>query len=109
MRLRSSVAVAVAQAGSCTSDSSPSLGTSICCRYSPKKQKQKKPKKTKKTKPKQQQQQQQQQQQDNKPPQNNEERTNLFSLIIIFFTSLLNSVKHLANTRKQNLFLAGSH
>ena len=31
------VAVAVAVAGSCSSDSTPSLGTSICCKFSPKK------------------------------------------------------------------------
>ena len=37
--LRSHVAVAVAQAGSCSSNSTPSLGTSICCRYDHKKQK----------------------------------------------------------------------
>ena len=33
----SGVAVTVAQASSYSSDSSPSLGTSICCRYNPKK------------------------------------------------------------------------
>ena len=40
-QLRSHVAVAVAvvQADRCSSDSTPSLGTSICCRCSPKKQK----------------------------------------------------------------------
>ena len=43
-RLRPSVAVAVVQAGSCTSDSTPSLGTSMCCRCHPKKQKRKKEK-----------------------------------------------------------------
>ena len=37
-QLGSHVAVAVVQAGSCSSDSTPGLGTSICCRYSPKKQ-----------------------------------------------------------------------
>ena len=36
----SCVAVAVAQAGSCSSDSNPSLGTPTCCKCSPKKQKQ---------------------------------------------------------------------
>ena len=35
-RLRSGIALAVAQAGSCSSDSTPSLGTYICCRCSPK-------------------------------------------------------------------------
>ena len=43
--LTSAVAVAVAQAGSCSSDSTPSLGTSICCGWGPKKTK-----KNKKTK-----------------------------------------------------------
>ena len=42
MQFRSGVAVAVIQAGSCSSDSPPSLGTSICQGYSPKKQKKKK-------------------------------------------------------------------
>ena len=42
--LGSGVAVPVVQAGSCTSDSTPSLGISICCGFSPKKQK--KPKQT---------------------------------------------------------------
>ena len=37
--LRSCVAVSLAQAGSCNSDSTPSLGTSICYGYSPKKRK----------------------------------------------------------------------
>ena len=37
MSLRSSVAMAMAQAGSCSSNSTPSLGTSICCRRGPKK------------------------------------------------------------------------
>ena len=36
-RLRSSTAVAVVQADSYSSDSNPSMGTSMCCRYSPKK------------------------------------------------------------------------
>ena len=36
------MAVAVAQAGGYSSNLSPSLGTSICCRYHPKKQKRKK-------------------------------------------------------------------
>ena len=38
-RLRSHVAVAVVQAGSCSSNLSPSLGTSICHEYGPKKTK----------------------------------------------------------------------
>ena len=37
MWLRSGVAVAVVKAGSCSSNSTPSPGTSICQRYSPKK------------------------------------------------------------------------
>ena len=37
--LQTRVAVAVVQAGSSSSDSTPSLGTSICCRCSPKKEK----------------------------------------------------------------------
>ena len=37
MWLRSRIVVAVAWAGSCSSDSTPSLGTSICCRRGPKK------------------------------------------------------------------------
>ena len=41
MQLRSWVAVAVVQAGSCSSRSTPSLGTSICGRYGPKKKKKK--------------------------------------------------------------------
>ena len=43
-QLRSHVAVAeaVAVASSYSSDATPGLGTSICCRYSPKKQKEKK-------------------------------------------------------------------
>ena len=36
MRLRSCVAVAVVGASSCSSDSTPSLGTSICCGHGPK-------------------------------------------------------------------------
>ena len=40
-QLRSHVAVAVAQAGSCSSVSTPSLGTFICCRCCPKKTKKK--------------------------------------------------------------------
>ena len=51
MSLRSHVAVAVAVASSCSSDLTPSLGTSTCCTYSPKKPKKKK-KTTKKTKKK---------------------------------------------------------
>ena len=43
MQLGSRIAVAVA--GSCRSDLTPSLGTSMCCRYGPKKQKKKKEKK----------------------------------------------------------------
>ena len=39
MQLRSSIPVAVAYAGSCSSDWTPSLGTSICWDYSPKRQK----------------------------------------------------------------------
>ena len=42
MWLGSCVAVAVAQGSSCSSDSTPSLGTSICCRCGPKKTKEKK-------------------------------------------------------------------
>ena len=40
-KLRSHVAVAVAQAGNCSSNSTPSLGTSICHRCGPKKAKNK--------------------------------------------------------------------
>ena len=36
MRLGSGIAVAVVWAGGCSSDLTPSLGTSICCRYGPK-------------------------------------------------------------------------
>ena len=43
--LRSGIAVAVAQAGSCNSNLAPSLGISIWCRCGPKKQKKKKKKK----------------------------------------------------------------
>ena len=39
---RSGVTVAVAVSSSCSSDSTPSLGTSICCGFSPKKEKKKK-------------------------------------------------------------------
>ena len=42
MWLGSGIAVAVAQAGSCISNSVPRLGTSICCRCGPKKEKKKK-------------------------------------------------------------------
>ena len=42
MWLRSGVAVAVASPGSCSSDLTPSLGTSIRCRCSPKQMKEKK-------------------------------------------------------------------
>ena len=45
MWLGSHVTVAVVQAGNCGSDSVPSLGTSICCRCSPKKTKDQKKKK----------------------------------------------------------------
>ena len=38
-RLGSRIAVAVVLAGSCSSDSASSLGTSICCRYGKKKKK----------------------------------------------------------------------
>ena len=41
MRLGSCIAVAVVYAGSCSSDSIPSLGTSTCCTCGPKKQKKK--------------------------------------------------------------------
>ena len=47
-QLRCCIAVAVAQAGSCNSDSTPSLGTSICHGCSPKRQKKKRKKKSKK-------------------------------------------------------------
>ena len=40
-QLGSGVAAAVAQTGGCSSSSTPNLGTSICCRCSPKKQKKK--------------------------------------------------------------------
>ena len=54
MRFRSGIAVALAWAGSYGSDLTPSLGTSICHRYDPKKPKkqQKKDKKIKKIKKK---------------------------------------------------------
>ena len=48
MRLGSGVAVAVVWAGSYSSDSAPSLGTSICHGCDPKKTKDKKKKKEKK-------------------------------------------------------------
>ena len=41
MQLGSGIAVAGAQASSCGSNSTPSLGTSICHRYSPKKKRKK--------------------------------------------------------------------
>ena len=41
MRLRSGVAVAVVKACSCSSESTPSLGTSICHKWHPKKRKRK--------------------------------------------------------------------
>ena len=44
MQLRFGIAVAVAQAGSCNSNSTPSLGRSICHRYGPKKKTKKKKK-----------------------------------------------------------------
>ena len=40
-RLRSGIAVSVVSAGSCSSDLTPSLGTSMCCGCSPKKTKDK--------------------------------------------------------------------
>ena len=45
MCLGSGVAVAAVYASSSSSDSTPSLGTPICCRYGPKKEKKKKKKK----------------------------------------------------------------
>ena len=45
MRLRSDIAVAVVYAGRLSSDSTPSLGTSICHRCGPKKKKKKRKKK----------------------------------------------------------------
>ena len=48
--LRSQGAVAVAQGSSYSSDSAPGLGTSICCRCGPKRQKDKKKKKKKEKK-----------------------------------------------------------
>ena len=47
MQLGSCVAMAVVWVGSCSSSSTPSLGTSICCGCSPKKQKIKKERKRK--------------------------------------------------------------
>ena len=44
-RLGSGIAVAVVWASSYSSDSTPSLGTSICCRCNPKKKEKKKKKK----------------------------------------------------------------
>ena len=41
MQLGSCVAVAVVEAGGSSSDSTPGLGSSICCRFGPKKKKQK--------------------------------------------------------------------
>ena len=41
MWLRSGITVAVVQVGGSSSHSTPSLGTSICCGYSPKKRKKK--------------------------------------------------------------------
>ena len=48
-QLRSDVGVALAQAGSNSSNWTPSLGTSICCRYSPKKDERQANKQTNKT------------------------------------------------------------
>ena len=48
MQLGSVIAMAVATAGSCSVDLTPSLGTSICCRCGPKKKKKKKERKRKK-------------------------------------------------------------
>ena len=45
MQLRSHIAVAVAQTGSCSSNSTPSMETSVCHKCGPKKQKKKKKKK----------------------------------------------------------------
>ena len=45
VRLRSGIAVAAVQARSCSSNSTLSVGSSICHRYSPKKEKKKKKKK----------------------------------------------------------------
>ena len=45
MWLASGIDVATVQAGGCSSDSTPSLGTSICHGYSPKRQKDQKKKK----------------------------------------------------------------
>ena len=44
MQLRAGVAVAVAEAGSYSSDLTPSLGTSMCLRFGPKKNKDEKKK-----------------------------------------------------------------
>ena len=44
MRPGSHVAVAVAEAGNCSSDLTPSMGSSICRIYGPKKEKRKKEK-----------------------------------------------------------------
>ena len=44
------LSMAVVQPGSCSSGSTPSLGTSVCCKLGPKKQKKKKKQKNKKTK-----------------------------------------------------------
>ena len=44
MQLRYGIAVAMAQASVSSSDSTPSLGTSICCDYGPKKTKKKREK-----------------------------------------------------------------
>ena len=52
IQLRSCVAMAVAKASSCTSNSTPSLGTSICHGYSSKKTEKKKKKKERERKKK---------------------------------------------------------
>ena len=44
-RLRPCVAMAVAQAGSCSSETTPNLGTSMCCKCDPKKEEEKEKKK----------------------------------------------------------------
>ena len=48
--LGSCVAVAVVQAGSYSSDSTPDLGNSVCCKYGPEKEKEKKKRKEKRGK-----------------------------------------------------------
>ena len=51
-RLRSGIAVVVAKASSCSSDLTPSLGISICCKCGPKKKRNNKDKKKQKKKKK---------------------------------------------------------